>query len=454
MPNPPQHRQNPIVGSLGLAGLLAVLPAGALADDVEHLTSAAIPRSAPWTWGGEFRPFLDGVSRNGQGPLAESGRLAPGLATRPSSAAVLDVELRGQWQPAATPALSLHANILGRSRREQGGTTSSSARSNELYFSDDLGAWQLSAGKKIVGWDVGYGFRPNDVVQQEVRRTLLTVTPEGRPLFQAEHFDADTSTALVWVHPLRVNASDEAQRWAQESALAARWYRRAGTADTYVFARLGRHTGASTGAALAWVATDALELHASARVLQRHDGWATSATEAVAAGTTPAHNPWTVATQGPATQLLLGAQWTGEARQSVIVEAWHDGTALAARDWRDWTARTAALSSSASRAGLPEAARTGLGGQLAWQATPLEGPGLHRDNVFVRLAWQPEPWQFTLDALLTPTDEGHMVTAGLQWQGDRVRVNAAWRIQGGPHDALLRQLPQRRQAVLAATVAF
>ena len=49
-------------------------------------------------------------------------------------------------------------------------------RAGEAWFWDtlvdadlannDLG-WQWSAGKKVLSWDVGYGFRPNDVVQQE-----------------------------------------------------------------------------------------------------------------------------------------------------------------------------------------------------------------------------------------------------------------------------------------------
>ena len=68
------------------------------------------------------------------------------------------------------------------------------------------------AGKKVVGWDVGHGFRPNDVVQQETRRTLLSATPEGRPLLQLEHFGAESALSLVWVNPQRVNADDDASR--------------------------------------------------------------------------------------------------------------------------------------------------------------------------------------------------------------------------------------------------
>lgn len=293
----------------------------------------------------------------------------------------------------------------------------------------------------MVSWDVGHGFRPNDVVQQERRRSLFTEPLEGRPLLQWEHFDADRAWTLVWVNPQRLNAADARSRGAGESAFAARLYQRAGAADLHAFARVGAHTGASAGAALAWVATDALALHASLRALQRHDGWTLAATPR------DGGNPWSQTLHGAASQALLGVQWTGRAQQSVLAEWWHDGTAPSAGAWRDWRRRNAALATAA----LPAEARAGL---LAWQAAPLDGASLQRDNAFVRLAWQPAPWQLSLDLLWQPADGGRSATAALQWQGDRVTLDLALRVLGGPSGALLVQLPQRRSAVAVLRWAF
>jgi len=384
--------------------------------------------------GGELRLRRDARNANTHGPLAEANRLAPGTAETTVSASVAEAELRGRWR-------MLSGNVLLSSER---------SRANELYASGDFGAWQMSAGKKIVGWDVGHGFRPNDFVQQEARRTLLALTPEGRPLLQLEHFKVESATSLIWVNPQRVGDSDDAQRFARESALAARWYTRAGAADWHLFARVGQHTGASLGAALAWVASDAIELHASARVLQRHDGWRFDP----AAGAPAMSNPWQVATLGGTSQWLVGASWSGAHRQSVIVEAWHDGTALADAAWDSWGARNAALAMPGSPAGLPPPLLRGVAGNLAWQASPFAAGNLRRDNVFVRVAWQPDHWLFTFDALVTPADRGRVVTAGAQWQGDRLRINAAWRAYGGPANSLVALLPLRRSAVLSASWAF
>jgi hypothetical protein len=393
---------------------------------------------------GELRVHWDARSANGAGPLAAANALAPELAPPTPSAAVAEAELRGRWH-APIKALSLAGNLLLGSERDEGGGGRSLSRVNELYGSADLGAWQASAGKKIVGWDVGFGFRPNDVVQQEVRRTLLDVTQEGRPLLQLEHFGAQSAASLVWVNPQRAHDADDAQRGARESALATRWYRRDGAADEYAFARWGEHTAASLGAAVAWVATDELELHASARVLQRHYAWALDAN----AGTGLVRsNPWQQATLGGTSQWLIGASWTGQRQQSLLVEWWHDGTTLSDGEWDAWNARNRTLS---SLAGPPPRA---IAGNLAWQATPFSASNLRRDNLFVRVAWQPEHWLLSLDALLTPADRGRSVTAALQWQGDRLKLNAALRVYGGPTDAVLAQLPQRRVGVLAASWAF
>jgi hypothetical protein len=386
----------------------------------------------------------DGRSAAEQGPLALAEVLRTGVATPTPSGLMLQAELRHTQRLGA--GLSLQGNALLAHERLEGRSGSDISRVNELNAAWDLGAWQLAAGKKVLGWDVGYGFRPNDVVQQEVRRTQFGQTPEGRPLLQIEHFDADTAWTLVAVQPERWNDGADRQHGAREAALAGRVYTRLGALDLHGFARHGRHTGASAGLALAWVATDELELHASARAFRRHDGWRL----ADDTPTLSTNNPWQPATQGGGTQWLVGGQWTGGPNLSVMVEAWHDGSALSDAEWRRWGERNAALAAIANQ----PTRRSAAAGNLAWQATPFDAQSLRRDNVYLRLAWQPTDWTLSLDALVTPADRGRIVSAALQWKGDRWRLDASLRLYGGPADAVFSQLPLRRSLVLAATFGF
>ncbi|OYU99910.1 MAG: hypothetical protein CFE45_11205, partial [Burkholderiales bacterium PBB5] len=381
----------------------------------------------------------DARPTNPQGPLADAARLAPGrFGAGAANTAQAELELHGHWSP--RPGLTLAANGLALQQRSPGGGVAGQGRVNELQASIDHAGWAASAGKKVVSWDVGYGFRPNDVVQQEQRRSLLTNTLEGRPLLQLEHFGADSAATLVWVNPQRLNADAADSRGAGESALAARGYWRDGSTDWFAFARAGAHTRGSLGLAIAQVPGEAWEWHASWRLMQRHDGW-----DQIGSATTP--HPWATTTLGGASQWLLGAQWTGEWQQSLMLEWWHDGTALSDTAWAGWTARNAQLRT----ASLPPAAAAGA---LAWQAPPLNSPSLRRDNLYLRLAWQPERWTLSADLLLQPRDQGAALGAAVQWQGERWRLNAALRRYVGPSEALLRQLPQRQQGLLAATCAF
>ena len=362
---------------------------------------------------------------NSAGPLGQA-----------TTGATLETELRASGHGLSFVGTEQQQRLQGDRLRSHGWV-------NELYGSAEAAAWQFSAGKKIVGWDVGYGFRPNDVVEQETRRTLLTVTPEGRPLLMAEHFDASTAWSFVLVNP----SKPRSQRGADEPALAARFYSRDGAVDWHGFARYGGHTGASLGGAVAWVASDSMELHASARWLTRAD---TLISDAPAVALLPA-DPWQSASTGHVLQALVGGTWTNEAQLSLLAEAWWDGTALSDAQWDDWNTRNRGLSALFGSA----APAFAVAGNLAWQASTFNAStSLRRANFYARLSWQYDKWQPAIDLLLTPADRGRVVTASLGWQGDRLRIDAGLRFYGGPSDAVLAQLPTRRIAFVAGTWSF
>lgn len=371
----------------------------------------------------------------GQGP-------GPGLMAAPANRALLEAELH-----ASAKGLSASATLQGQA--DGSGNTHASAWINELYGSLDAGAWQLSAGKKIVGWDVGYGFRPNDVVQQEQRRSFVSTTAIGRPLAMAEYFDATLAAALVWVNPAQGRASSSAQdSTADEQALAARVYYRAGAADLHGFARYGAQNGTSLGAAVAWVATEALEIHASGRYLRHNPGLVMGAASALLQRS----SPWQPQMQANLTQALLGASWTTEGQHSLLLEAWWDGTAPSGKQWQEWGRRNRAL--AASIPVLPQFQHE-LAYNIAWQSQLLSGAAnLRRQNVFARWSWQRGAWQPALDLLWTPEDGGRIVTATLVWQGDQVKLDAGIRAYAGSSASVIRQLPVAKMAYVAATWSF
>lgn len=401
------------------------------------LAAAVLPPATAGEFGASLRSH--GLARQTAttGPLAQAHALYGGIAADQPSEGAAQLQLQGSAQWAG---LQWHADVLAQAQRPEGGPGHTQAAALEAYAAGQAGAWQWTAGRKVVGWDVGYGFRPNDLVQQEQRRTLVSQPLQGRPVLMAEQFGAESAWSLVAVNP----TTGRDATGAGEGALAARWYQRLGSADAYAFARWGRRTQGSVGAAWSWVASDALELHASLRHLARFDAWEDASAQPAALARA---SPWRPVLRQGAQQALLGGTWTNAEQVSMLLEAWWDGTAPSRTHWREWAARNAAL----QRLGAAGAPPTAVASNLAWQTQAFSvSPSLHRQNLFARLAWTTGPWESALDLLYHPADGGRLLTASLAWKGDRLRLEGGLRTSAGPGTAVVRQLPVQRQAYVQA----
>jgi len=172
-------------------------------------------------------------------------------------------------------------------------------RVNELAYENALPLGFFTVGKKVMSWDVGYAFRPLDVVQREERRALNPLALVGVPMLAWEHFTADSATTVVWANPGRGRASNAInQRDDQAFAIRQYWQREA--RDEYAVLRLSQRNGIEAGASFSQVAGDGIELHASLLWQQR-----------------PEHGG----------KALAGFTWTTERRLSILGEAWTDRSA-------------------------------------------------------------------------------------------------------------------------------
>lgn len=387
----------------------------------------------------QLRSQVQAMQRNSLGPLAQAESVLPGIDGSARQSLLLETE----WKARSGP---VNATLYAQHLQRDHAAARSHAAVNELYASGDWGGasgLQFSLGRKLVSWDVGYAYRPNDMVAQEERRTLVGNYNRGRPLLQLEHFSAETAWSLVWANPARPDGQG-----GDEEALALRVYQRAGAWDLHGFARFGREQHGSLGAAFSVVASDALELHASARVNARSLVWRPELQAALPSPTLP----WRRQAQHGSSQLLLGGTWTTEEQLSLLLEYWWDSQALDSTDWAAWRERGAQLTQQALTAPAP--LRAALAGNLAWQAQGFANSSLQRHNVFARLSWTHGPWTWAGDLLWSPQDAGRVLTGSVAWQGDRWSLQAGLRHWSGPADSVIGQLPTRRLAYASATWAF
>lgn len=319
---------------------------------------------------------------------------------------------------------------------------------NELYVEPTLFGERYSLGKKILSWDVGFGFRPLDVIQQENRRSLFASTLEGVPYLAWEKFTAEEAWMLVLANPGRGTAGSPEH----DESLALKYFRRIENTDVHAVLRVSGRNRLEAGASFSCVAGEGLEWHAS--LLQQARYEKTASTLAYRPGLPlSASDPFVTQSLRQGRKALIGATWTDASGISLLGEAWYDRSAQSADEWHaaaDLARRQAAL------IGMPAIPESAVLGNLAYGTRAFERPNLLRKNLLLRLSHRTEGESFepAIDMLTTPEDGGRVITASLGYEANQYRIDAGLRVYGGRADSAYRLLPEKRVAYVALQLSF
>lgn len=354
----------------------------------------------------------------------------------------IEQELRGRAGPAS---LLLTVTESG----QEGAKPTGRFLANEAYVDFSLGGQRFSAGKKVLAGDVGYAFRPIDVLQRESRMQMMPPQLEGIPMLSWDNFSTDGAWSLVIANPghqKRGEARDD-------GSVALKLYRRAASADFHGVLRNSTRYGVEAGAATSWVPDEALELHASVLVQKRGERRLPLADTAAVAELLAADGAILKETVSSPRKALLGGTWTTADGFSLMGEVWWDGTAPAAADWRR-LARQAAQ--RAALLGLPGVPAVAVAGATAASTRIFDQANLARRGLLARLAWsQPGGgWSLSADLLRSLDDGGTALTTAASWQGDRLRLDAGVRRYGGRADSAYRLLPEAATAFVGVSLAY
>ncbi|UTY58600.1 hypothetical protein [Massilia sp. erpn] len=337
-----------LASSLRVAVAACLLPAAALAES---------------SMAGSLRTQLEARGAHPGNPL--------GL--QDENRAVHTGELR--WQLDASAQNALRGLLSVRDASGEHATL----RVNELTLERPLAGGFLTAGKKTMSWDVGYAFRPLDVIQQEDRRAIDAPTLDGVPMLAWEAFDAERAITVVLSNPGHGRASQPRD----DGALAVRLYRQRGERDEYAVLRLSRRNGVEAGLSFSHVLNEGIELHGSSLWQQRHDTWLAPR------GQAPRWQP-----SGGGGKALAGFTWTTESKYSLLGEAWLDRTAA---------------------------------------------PG-QQHNVLLRLAHTDGGLEVAGDVLWQPHSGSRIASVAAGWRHGRWLFSASWRHYGGASGTLVRSL--------------
>ncbi len=354
----------------------------------------------------------------------------------------VEQELRGRAGPVS---LLITATESG----QEGSKPNGRFLANEAYADLEVVGQRISVGKKVLSGDVGYAFRPIDVLQRESRLQVMPPPLEGIPMLSWDNFSADGAWSVVVANPGHGRRGEARE----DGSMALKLYRRAGALDLHGVLRHSARYGAELGAAASMVPDEALELHASVLVQRRGERRLPLADSASIRDLLAPDGALAAESVAWPRKALLGGTWTAAGGLSILGELWWDGTAPAGADWQR-LARQAAR--RAALLGVPGVPAVAVAGATAASTRMFDQGNLARRGALARVAWS-EPgggWSASADLLRSGEDGGWTLTSAVSWQGDRWRLDAGVRRYGGPADSAYRLLPERGVAFVGLSLAY
>ena len=320
---------------------------------------------------------------------------------------------------------------------------------NEAYADFSAGGERFSVGKKVLSADVGYAFRPIDVLQRESRLQMMPPQLEGIPSLSWDNFSTDGAWSLVIANPGHQRRGEARE----DGSVALKLYRRVASADFHGVLRSSNRYGLEAGAAASVVPSDALEIHASLMVQRRGERRVPLADSVSVASLLAADSALVTEAIDSPRKALLGGTWTTEGGFSVLGEFWWDGTAPTSSDWQRLRRQAAQRAALLGLLGVPAAA---VAGATAASTRMFDQGNFAQRGMLTRLAWSDPGGRVSASADLLKSlgDGGWTATAAFAWQGEKLRIDAGLRRYGGPADSAYRLLPERAAAFVGFSLAY
>ncbi len=312
---------------------------------------------------------------------------------------------------------------------------------NELYLDTQLAGEDISLGRKIISWGVGFGFRPLDVLQQENRRALNSTTLRGINLISWDKFFETAAINVIWSNPGRgqCHKTECAHR---DESFAIKYYDTILDADVHAVARYSNRAGIQLGLGISSVSGEDLEWHGSFLWQQYFSKSINQLTLPEAHQQLSTKNPFRQQNFHHAIKLLAGTSWTHSSGWGLLGEVWYDGSAYTRTDWQQINTLTSGQRQLLSSNTVPAQA---ILANIAYNQQVFQQNNLQRWNTLLRISRQDNSLEPAIEWLYTPEDRGWVTTLRLDYKLNKQLLQIGMRFFGGVKTAAYSLLPLNRQ---------
>lgn len=272
---------------------------------------------------------------------------------------------------------------------------------SEAFYDFSWGNWLLSAGKKKLDWDVGYGFRPLDMFSPTDSLAIYNAVPPGAVMLVGDYF-TDVGNISLLCNETSPDYLQRGMRVAKGGGCGGRYYQYFDHFEAQWVTHYDEKLGVRLGGSGQTVIGESLELHGS---LLWQENYRTPSFNKVSVGDTFIPEVETQWRRG-AIQSLFGMNYSLASGMTVIAEYWHDGRAPSDGQWREVL--------HASKESKLDYAQKILRGHFANQ-------NLFRDNLMLHLRASKEVWRPELTWVLNPNDGSMFIDGQLCYHGKSER---------------------------------
>jgi len=299
---------------------------------------------------------------------------------------------------------------------------------NELFLSKSIDNWELTLGRKISSWGVGYGFRPLDVVQQYDQQTTSQQSMIGKNQFTLEYFSDMSSWSLLWVNPFQKKQTDNHQL----ESFIAKYSTSRDNYDLHTLLRYNNENKLQLGLGGIQIISDSISFHGSLLVNQRYQ----KQIHALAGQSTifiSSNEPYITKEYHYGLQALAGLSWSGISKHNVIIEYWYDEMAYSRQQWKKHFRLAEQQQTMLAQTAIPKEL---VYGNIAWAANATQAQSLAQHNLMIRWNYDADYWKPTINILLSPDDKSYMTTLSITRAYNLFKLETGVRLFNGSNNSV------------------